>query len=92
MLPIIVFCDFGKAELDSRVGPLLVPHSRITNRRAGKIMRGRMMGEIILPAIILPSDCMRTVSYCPFHNQATLSSGTLWFMVFPAGEDMKPEC
>ena len=55
-------------------------------------MRGRMMGEIILPAIILPSDCIRTVSYSPFHNQATLSSGALRFMVFPAAEDMEPEC
>ncbi len=35
------------------------------------------MGKIILPTIILPSGCVRTVSYSPFHNQAALSSGAL---------------
>jgi len=36
-----------------------------------------MMGAIILPAIILPSDRMRAVSYSLFHNPAALSSGAL---------------
>jgi len=36
-----------------------------------------MMKKIILPTIILPSGCVRTVSYSPFHSLAALSSGAL---------------